>query len=198
MNSCKDGEYQPQDCDLIFQLAEGTDFSKAITDATAQQDEFKFDHVGMIVIEDGVPYVLEASSKKGVSLVAFQDFTRKLHEGYVIKRVKFPLSCEQIIKEAKSHLGEPYDWSFLPNNGKMYCSELIYEAYRNEQGTPIFHANPMNFLDKEGKFPQFWIDLFKNLKEEIPQGVMGTNPTDLSKEEILEEKFRCLPSATEE
>ena len=196
MTSCKKQTYQPQDCDLIFQVAKGNDFSKAITDATAQTDEIKIDHVGMIVMEKGVPHVLEASSKRGVSVVSLQAFIDELPSGYIIKRVKSSsaIEFEKVIQSAKSHIGEPYDWSYLPDNGKMYCSELIYECYRDNNGLPIFQARPMNFLDKDGNMPQFWTDLFKRLQEKIPQGVIGTNPNDLSKEEVLEEVYRLIPT----
>ena len=198
MTSCKEHTYQPQDCDLIFQIAKGNDFSKAITDATAQTDDIKIDHVGMIIIENGIPHVLEASSKRGVSVVPLQSFIDELPAGYIIKRVKssLPIEIEKVIENAKSHLGEPYDWSYLPSNGKMYCSELIYECYRDKEDLPIFQARPMNFLDKDGKMPQFWTDLFNRLQEEIPQGIIGTNPNDLSKEEILEEVCRVIPEGS--
>ena len=39
----------------------------------------------------------------------------------------------------------------------------------------------MNFRDKDGNMPEFWTNLFKEHNEEIPEGVLGTNPNDLSK-----------------
>lgn len=191
MNSCNKKEYQPQNCDLIFQISEATDFSKAITDATAQNDELKFDHVAMIFIEDGETNVIEASAKHGVTIIPYHAFLKSLPAGYVIKRVKTNnYSPTEVVQHAKSHLGEPYDWSYLPNNGKMYCSELIYECFVNNQGQRLFHAQPMNFRNDKGEIPQFWIELFQKLGEVIPEGVMGTNPNDLSKENNLEEVFR--------
>lgn len=185
--------YLPKDCDLIFQVAEMTEFSKAITDATAQKDIIKYDHVGIIILENKIPHVLEANSKTGVSLVTLQDFINKSAAGYVIKRVKLPIATQEIIRLAKSHLGEAYDWSFLPNNGKMYCSELIYDCFLSNEGKHLFHASPMNFRDEAGNMPQFWIDLFQKLGEKIPEGILGTNPNDISKETILTEIYRFLP-----
>lgn len=176
MFSCKEEGYHPQDCDLIFQIAETTDFSKAITDATAQHDMIKIDHVAMVIIEDGKPHVIEASGKDGVILVPLENFLKKMPAGYIVKRVKAKISSLKVINNAKQHLGEPYDWSYLPNNGKMYCSELIYESFVDDKGQRIFHARPMNFRNEKGEMPQFWIDLFKKLGEDIPEGVLGTNP----------------------
>lgn len=191
MNSCNHKEYQPQNCDLIFQLAESTNFSKAITDATAHHDDMKFDHVGMIFLDKGIASVVEASAKHGVTIVTLEQFIKDSPAGYVIKRVSTHFSANKIIENALSHLGEPYDWSYRPNNGKMYCSELIYESFTDEKGKHIFQSNPMNFRNEKGEMPQFWIELFKKLGEEIPEGVMGTNPNDLAKEKSLEEIY-CM------
>lgn len=192
MSACKNREYTPQDCDLIFQLAEATEFSKAITDATAHQDFLKFDHVGLVFVEDGQPKVIEASAKHGVTITSLQAFINDSPAGYVVKRATCNVPTDRIIATMKSHLGEPYDWSYLPNNGKMYCSELIYECFVDYNGEHIFHAKPMNFRNEKGEMPQFWIDLFNKMGEKIPEGVIGTNPNDLSKEVILEEVWQCI------
>jgi hypothetical protein len=67
---------------------------------------------------------------------------------------------------------------------------LVYQSFINDDGTPVFQAKPMSFRDSEGNIPQFWRDLFKSLGEEIPEGVAGTNPNDMSQEEILTEVYR--------
>ena len=102
----------------------------------------------------------------------------------------FPAS--QALARAESHLGEAYDWSFLPDNGKMYCSELVYESYRLKDGRALFSARPMNFRDAEGNLPDFWDTLFQELGEDIPEGLPGTNPNDLSKESSLVEIWRSF------
>lgn len=35
------------------------------------------------------------------------------------------------------YLGMPYDLAFKFNNGKMYCSELVYEIYKKQFGIEI-------------------------------------------------------------
>lgn len=193
MSACTPVNYEPHDCDLIFQVAETSDFSKAITDATAQKDDLKFDHVAIVFTRNEEVQVIEASAKKGVSILPFEAFVQSLPAGYVIKRVKNELVSSDILKNAFAHLGEPYDWSYLPGNGKMYCSELVYECFTDKDGQKLFQARPMNFRDENGIMPPFWIELFKKLGEEIPEGVLGTNPNDLSKEGVLEEVYRYLP-----
>ena len=38
--------------------------------------------------------------------------------------------------------------------------------------------------------PQFWADLFDQLGEQVPEGLPGTNPNDMAREELLEEVHR--------
>ena len=72
----------------------------------------------------------------------------------------------------------------------MYCSELVYESYLGENGTPLFCARPMNFRTADGTLPCFWAELFEQLGESVPEGIPGTNPNDMAKEKILKEVHR--------
>lgn len=110
--------------------------------------------------------------------------------GVVVMRVNCDFSVKEAVHRAESMLRLPYDWSYLPDNNKLYCSELIYESYLNPAGDHIFQSRPMNFLSPDGTFPQFWTELFSTLGEEIPQGTPGTNPNDLAHESCLVEVYR--------
>ncbi len=185
--SCGKDKYTPREGDLLFVVDSSSAFSKAVTDATAWDDSLKYSHVAMMIVEDGKPYILEATSKKGVACTGWDDFmdTEPNGSGFVIMRLNIGFPVEKAVARAKSHLGKSYDWSFLPDNDKFYCSELIYDCYRDLDGTPLFTAHPMNFRDKSGNMPDFWVDLFEKLGETIPEGVPGTYPSDLAKEPIL-------------
>ena len=110
--------------------------------------------------------------------------------GIVVMRIDCDFSAKEAVQRAESMLGLPYDWSYLPDNNKLYCSELIYESYLNPAGGHIFQSRPMNFLSPDGTFPQFWTALFSTLGEEIPQGTPGTNPNDLAHASCLVEVHR--------
>ncbi|MCM1532637.1 MAG: hypothetical protein NC048_09675 [Bacteroides sp.] len=190
------GGYRPQAGDLLFVVAARNGFSEAVVEATAQNDSLKFSHVAIVAVEDGTPYVVEASSLCGVARTGWRDFLDKAERMacrpcVVVKRVAdkgFPLS--EAVARAESHVGEAYDWSFLPDNGRMYCSELVYESYRHPDGSPLFTARPMNFRAADGSMPAFWTDLFERLGEPIPEGVLGTNPNDMAKDPALREVAR--------
>ena len=67
----------------------------------------------------------------------------------------------------------------------MYCSELIYESFLRRDGSHLFTAIPMSFRDKDGNMPSFWVELFKGLGMDVPEGEPGTNPNDMSKDPVL-------------
>ncbi|MCM1169156.1 MAG: hypothetical protein NC324_04390 [Bacteroides sp.] len=188
--------YGPQEGDLLFVVAASGDFSEAVVEATAQGDSLRFSHVAIVAVEDGTPYVVEASSRHGVTRTGWRDFLDNAQQSggkpaVVVKRVAdkgFPLS--EAVARARSHIGEAYDWSFLPDNGRMYCSELVYESYRKTDGSPLFTARPMNFRAADGSMPAFWTELFERLGEPIPEGVPGTNPNDMAKDPALREVAR--------
>lgn len=192
----KKTEYRPQSGDLLFQITPRSGFSEAIVQATAQGDSLRFSHVAIVALEDGKPYVLEASSRGGVARTEWTEFMERSQKingrpGVVAMRVVsegFPLA--QAVARAQSHIGEEYDWWFYPDNGKMYCSELVYESYRLPDGSPLFSAKPMNFRDADGNMPAFWTELFARLGEPVPEGVPGTNPGDMAKDSSLVEVWR--------
>lgn len=200
LTACQPKDYTPQAGDLLFLAAPdtaGSAFSNAITAATAQRDSVKFSHVAIVALkDDGTPYVVEASSRCGVARTAWDDFFAAAQPiggqpGVVVMRVTerdFPIDAA--VARAESHIGQAYDWSFLPDNGQFYCSELVYESFRKTNGTPLFTARPMNFRDADGHMPAFWTELFDRLGEPIPEGVPGTNPHDLAQDSVLEEVWR--------
>ena len=139
--------------------------------------------------------MLEATSDGGVQIVPlgeFLDRSARLNARpiVVVKRLRDTTGIAGSVKRARGYIGQPYDYSFRPDNGRMYCSELIWESYRDAAGERIFEARPMNFRAADGSMPVFWIQLFERLGEPIPEGVPGTNPNDMAREAVLEEVGR--------
>ncbi len=193
-SSVKDDAYIPQNGDLAFQISEISDFTKAITDVSAMHDSIKFAHVGIVAIDNGKPCVIEAVPKDGVTITPFETYLSEAltidgQPGVVIKRIRHDFPSEKAIATAKSFLGQEYDWNFLPDNGKIYCSELVYESFTDSEGNRLFQARPMNFRNAEGDIPVYWEELFKKLGTDVPQGIPGTSPQDMSQEPILEEVY---------
>lgn len=198
MTACNKVPYEPYKGDLLFVVGEeSSEFSEAITKSTAHHEMLKYDHVAIVDVVGDSACVVEASSRGGVVVTPWSEFmeSAKMTDGrvgVVVKRVNVAVDVDATVDAARAHLGEEYDWSFRPDNGKMYCSELVYESYLDNNGQHLFDANPMSFRDAEGNLPQFWIDLYSRLGEEVPEGVDGTNPTEMSQSLILTEVARLF------
>ena len=193
--SCHHGEFMPKDGDILFCVAEPSAMSDAIVDATKTNDGIQYDHVALFVKVGGVPAVIEAVPAKGVVCRTFDDFMSNATRingkpGITVKRPNSSIDIKAAISRAIGFIGLPYDWSYLPDNGKIYCSELIHECFRFNGGGHIFVAKPMSFRDENGQIPEFWVESFAKLGEPIPEGVDGTNPNDMLRDGLFSEVHR--------
>ena len=147
-------------------------------------------HVGIIENCNDSIYVIDAAPKTGVSRRSFEAFmeAQKDENGHLpnisVMRLKDCRDAEAFVAKAKSLCGTEYDFTFLPDNGKYYCSELVFDCYRRD-GQPVFETVPMNFRNAEGGFDTYWVELFEAQGLQIPQGVSGTNPDDLYHSALL-------------
>lgn len=181
--------------DLLFQAGRESAMGGAIKAATGNDCELQFTHVGIAVIGSRADSVLEATSDGGVRMTVLSDFLNKSarlngRPVVVAKRLKDTAGIAAAVARARTFLGQPYDYSFRPDNGKLYCSELVWESYLAPDGRRLFPAQPMNFRAADGSMPPFWNELFAKLGEEIPEGLPGTNPNDMSRDTSLTEVFR--------
>lgn len=86
----------------------------------------KWTHCGIIVNTSNGLQVLEAS--KTVRLTPINTFISRSKSGFKVVSPKSPLKP---IKYQK-YLDIPYDLEFKFNNGKFYCSELVYQIYKDQ------------------------------------------------------------------
>ena len=186
--------------DLVFVCANATGMDAAISEATADDNDVNYSHVGIIeVTRDSGAYVIDATPKYGVSrrpLQQFLDDNGTCHYYHVYywpfsREIFFNSKTDEFMRDewvakAKSYVGLPYDFYFQPDNDKFYCSELVAECCwvpgEDNKLVPFFKPKPMNFRSADGTMPDYWTNLFDSLGVEVPQGVMGTNPNDLVKE----------------
>ena len=200
--SCGHRDFVPNNGDILFCVAESSGMSDAIVDATKSRDSVQYDHVALFAVISGEAVVIEAAPKGGVIVSSFKEFLSNApvvdgKPGITVMRILGNVDIEAAISRAQSFIGQPYDWSYLPDNNKMYCSELIYECYLKDDGSHIFAASPMSFRNSSGEIPQFWVDLFARMGEPIPEGVIGTNPNDMSRDSSLQEIHRYFRPASD-
>ena len=149
-------------------------------------------HVAIIEMADDGPYIIDATLKYGTDRhpldSTIRQFTLKGGEQpvYIVKRLKDNKLAKEWIEKAKSFCGQPYDMRFLPDNGAMYCSELVRESFLGAEGEYLFDEKPRNWKNEKGEIPVYWTQLFVLLGMDVPQGVPGTNPQDMSKSPLLE------------
>lgn len=191
--------------DLIFvgntqeQHLEEDSMGSAISAATGSGSINRI-HTAIVEVDStGRVWVIDATVKRGVDRHPLDTFLTdfRLKDGsypvFEVKRLKDDALAEKYVRNAKRYLGLPYDEYFLPGNDAMYCSELVYESYRTEEGIHVFQDAPMNFKSPDGTFPIYWERLFERHGQDIPQGVPGTNPQKMSEEPSLRPVAVSLP-----
>ncbi len=142
-------------------------------------------HVAIVEVDSCGVWIIDATRSRGVDRYPLDTFLlnnsgRRGNAVFSVMRMKDNSLGDEWIARAKAFIGEPYDNLFLPDNGAMYCSELVRESFRSASGEYLLEDKPMNFKGPDGEFPKFWVELFKDSRMEIPQGVRGTNPQDMS------------------
>ena len=92
----------------------------------------KWTHCGVVVNTPEGIKVLEAS--KTVKLTPFAQFIGAAkNDNWCIRRPKQTIASQI---QYQKYLGQPYDLEFKFDNGKMYCSELVWLIYK-EQGIEL-------------------------------------------------------------
>ena len=180
---------QLQEGDLLFQNLQCGPLCNAIETVTHGVDGKNFSHCALVVKVNDTLKVVEAIGKQVQVNLLKTFFARSGDTGTIhnitVERLRKPyrklISGAQ--KFALKQVGQPYDDDFLMNNGKWYCSELIYAAFKHaNQGKAFFPLKPMTFKDpKTHQFFPAWVHYYKALNEPIPQGKPGTNPGLISR-----------------
>ena len=196
LNSCSynDTEYKPQEGDILFQDLECGPLCNAIKQVTLGRDSAQFSHIGLVQNIDGKWMVLEAISN-GVQHTSLNDFlNRSLDENGQPKiwvgnvQANYHWIIPRVKARTEAYLNIPYDDVFILNNQKYYCSELLYDIFKeanNDQA--FFDLEPMTFKDPfNGEFLPIWIDYYRNLNTPIPQGKLGINPAGISRSPKIE------------
>ncbi len=176
--------------DLIFQDLDCGPLCDAIEKVTDGVGGKDFSHLGLVVASGDTLAVVEAIGK-GVQLTAVPKFVQRSttpdgRPKVVVARLKRRWSgvAKGAVTAALGMVGVPYDDAFLPNNGLLYCSEMVAIAFQaGNRGEPFFPQPPMTFKDPDtGAFFPAWVDYYNALKQPIPESTPGCNPGGLSRD----------------
>lgn len=125
------GGYTPREGDVIFQSFPHSPLTDAIETAT----DSPFSHCGLVVREKKGFAVLEAIGPVTPTPLA-QWIARGRDGGFAVYRLK-PEHAGKIaplVAAARRYQGRPYDIRYRFDDERIYCSELIYKAYRDATG----------------------------------------------------------------
>ena len=183
--------------DLIFvgipadYTLDDTSMDTAIADATGAPDSLNLIHVAIADVEDGRTWIIDATIRYGVDRHPLDTFLTQftLKDGslpvFEVMRLKDDKVAATAVERAKTFVGTPYDVAFLPENGALYCSELVQVSYLSPDGARLFPSAPMNFKNADGEFPLSWQQLFALIGQPIPQDIPGTNPQAMARDPQL-------------
>lgn len=188
--------------DLLFQNLQCGPLCNAIEAVTHGIDGKNFSHCALVVKIHDTLKVVEAIGKD-VHVSSLKTFFARSGDTAVIRNItveRLKKNYAGLIPGAEAfalkQVGQPYNEDFLMNNGKWYCSELIYAAFKNaNHGKEFFPLQPMTFKDpKTQQFFPAWVDYYKALNEPIPEGKPGTNPGLISRShKILVVNLKKVP-----
>jgi hypothetical protein len=188
------GEFHFKNGDLVFQDLDCGELCDAIEKVTPSFKDKHFSHIGLVLVQNDSVLIIEAIGKD-VHLTPIDLFLERQknmnhHPQVIVERLKPPFQylINKAVRQALLSKGIPYDDYFLNGNGKLYCSELIFEAFKYANGgDAFFHMAPMTFKDPDThKFFKAWKDYYKALKTKIPEGKLGCNPGSIANSPYLD------------
>ena len=173
-------KYEPQAGDVIFQSLPHGPVVWAIEGTTRSP----YSHCGIVSKKGDQWIVYEAYD--GVSATPLKTFLfRGRGGGFVVYRLrdKYREHIPQTLKCCEDYLGRPYDIRYRLDDEKIYCSELIYKAYRDAT-----NGQQLGELVKFGNMNwQPYETLIKQIEGgEVPVDREMITPVDLAKAPQLE------------
>jgi hypothetical protein len=160
--------------DLLFQNLPCGSLCDAIIETTPCDDAYAFNHCAIFRYEKGQPVVVEAIGKEvqqtPLSVFLQRDTASRLSVGRIDNRDIAGHAAQRSLQ----YLGRPYDDVFLTGDSALYCSELVWESFR-DGAEPIFTLKPMTFRSG-GRTHSGWVQYFMKLNAAIPEGELGINP----------------------
>lgn len=177
-----------QNGDILFQDLDCGPLCDAIEMVTQSYGGRHFSHLGLVALQKDSVFVIEAIGAE-VKKTPIHVFLSRSKNELLLGRLKrkYRHLANASVSIAMSKLAMSYDDEFLYNNGKYYCSELIYDAFKEANSNiPFFELMPMTFkIPHSDSFFPVWIQYYKDLNKAIPEGDLGINPGGISRSKKL-------------
>jgi len=176
-------QYKPQEGDIVFQsLPPVNELVKIIEGVT----ESHYSHCGVVAREDGRWLVLESIGEVRKTPL-FPWILRGRHGRFAVYRLKAEdrEHIGKFIDEIRPFMGRPYDFKYRMDDEALYCSELIWKAWKNATGEHL--GEPVRLGDL--KWEPYEEGIRKLEGGPPPLDVKIITPVDLSQAKQLEKVF---------
>lgn len=180
--------YTPKEGDLVFQSL----LHIPIIDAIEGCTHSPYSHCGIVVMRDDGWHVLEAIGP--VKVTELQRWTRQGRgNAFAVCRLKpaFQPHVPGMIAAAEKFIGLPYDIQYEMDDGKIYCSELIYKGFKAASGQRLGNTVKLGELD--------WKPHEQVIRtiagDPVPLNREMITPRDLAKAEQLDTVLPLAPHA---
>jgi hypothetical protein len=188
-----DSGFIPAEGDLLFQDLDNSPLCDAIEKVTFGVNGANFCHVGIATV--GNHSELQVIEAYGAVTAAhpLSEFLARSKDNagrpkVIVGRLNelYRPLVPAAIQRARKLLGVPYDQFFLPDNDRFYCSELVWDCFRDSAGKPLFELAPMTFREPGSSEPMaIWKNYYAKLGVPIPEGVTGCNPGSMSRSDKI-------------
>ncbi|MBF5041778.1 peptidase [Aggregicoccus sp. 17bor-14] len=170
-----------QSGDLVFQTSRSRQ-SAAIQAATHSP----LSHVGLVEVTAQGTFVLEAVQP--VQRTPFERWRARGEGGrlLVLRHPGLaPQAREAVLREARRHLGKPYDARFGWGDEALYCSELVHKAYARGAGLTLGQRERLERLDLRALGPA----LRERYGGTVPLGLELVTPASLAADPALQRVY---------
>jgi len=126
--------YARREGDIVFQSVPHGDLVDAIEGITGSP----YSHCGVVVREGGAWLVIESIGE--VRETPLSSWVRRGRaDRFAVYRLKPPYAknIPRFIAELRPFLGRPYDYRYQMDDESLYCSELVWKAYKNATGEEL-------------------------------------------------------------
>ncbi|EDY18764.1 protein of unknown function DUF1105 [Chthoniobacter flavus Ellin428] len=137
------GEYAPQEGDVVFQSLPHNPLIDTIEGSTGSP----FSHCGILRKAGVIWKVIEAIGPvKETDLDAWEKQGRDGQFTVYRLKPRYRDKIPTFITAAQSYEGLPYDYHYEMDDRAIYCSELIYKAFRKATGEELGHLQKLGEL----------------------------------------------------
>jgi hypothetical protein len=147
----------------------------------------KYTHVGVVIVENGKPYVYHAVEP--VMKSTLDEFLAFSSDGkFVARRLKDPSALsaakiQQMQKMAQALLGRHYDIYFNWKDDEWYCSEYVWKLYQRNFGLEIGKPRPLGDFDLSSDVVKSVMQ--KRYGKNIPKDEKMISPGDMFNSPLL-------------